>query len=75
MIALTRKYDLARVRAVAVVSVSEVSRSSSIPVELRDSIRRSGRAVVLLKEMAGVTHEGSLKKRVVIQPNSIEVRA
>jgi hypothetical protein len=73
--AFTRKYDLARMRAADVVSVSEASRSLRTPVELRDSIRRSGRAVVLLKEMAGVTHEGSLKTRVVMYPSNMDVRA
>ena len=75
MIAFTRKYDFARIRAAAVVSASEANRSSSMPVELSDSIRRSGSAVVLLNDIAGVTHDGSLKKRVVNHPNSIELRA
>ena len=45
-----------------------------MPVDARDSMRRRGSAVVLLNDIAGVTQEGSLKKRVVSQPRSIELR-
>ena len=56
------------------MSVSDASSWSRMPVEARDSMRRRGRAVVLLKDMAGVTQEGNLKKRVISQPRSIELR-
>ena len=57
------------------MSVSDAKSSSRMPVEAKDSMRRRGRAVVLLKDVAGVTQEGSLKKRVTNQPRSIEERA
>lgn len=57
------------------MSASDMSNPSRIPVEARDSIRSRGSAVVLLKEIAGVTQEGNLKTRVVIQPRNMDVKA
>jgi len=51
-----------------------MSNLSRIPVDSRDWMRRRGRAVVLLKQRAGVTQEGNLKMRVVTKPSNIERR-
>ena len=57
------------------MSVSDASNWLRMPVEAKDSIRRRGRAVVLLNDIAGVTQEGNLKKRVMSQPRSMEEMA
>ena len=73
-IAATRKYEVPRLRAAEVVSVFDMRKDFRIPAELSDWIKRSGREVVLLKERAGVTHDGSLNSLVRMAPKSIEKR-
>ncbi len=67
--ALTRKYDFAR--ATAPPEESSVSRSC---VAASDWTSSSGRLVVLLKAIAGVTHDGALKMRVMAAPIAIDRR-
>lgn len=49
-----------------------MSKEFRIPVESKAWIRRSGSEVVLLKDMAGVSHDGNLNSLVSTIPRSIE---
>jgi len=71
---LTRKYDFARLTASEVESEEEARRDFRMPVESSAWIRSSGRAVVLLNAMAGVTQLGSLNPFVAATPIAIETQ-
>jgi len=49
-----------------------MSRLSRTPVDWRDCVRRSGKEIVLLKVMAGVAQDGSLKTLTRRRPRLIE---
>jgi len=67
IIALTRKYDLARS-----MTSDDESKLVKMPAASRDWISSKGRLVVLLNAKAGVTHDGSLKSLVNPHPSRRE---
>jgi len=67
-----RKYDLALLTAADEVSPGPMVRSFNIPDVSSDWMSSNGRAVVLLKQIAGIVQAGNLKARFSIQPKAIE---